>query len=131
FTGMGGNAILLQTGGTNFCSGSIQVYDEGASLLNEPFRGAGSYVLSNGVLCVSNTVRSWMSSFQQWGGWHTNAGTEVAGDTLANCQIRHRSFPLCGGTLITPSINVSLGDFIQSGGTNHVSSEVDLGTGGS
>jgi hypothetical protein len=130
FTGMGGNAVLLQTGGTNFCNGSLQVYDTRAALMNMPFWGPGSYVLSNGVLCVSNTVRSWMSSFQQWGGWHTNAGTQVAGDTRPNWEIRSGSFTLGGGTLITPSITVQLGDFTQSGGTNRVSGDVGIGIGG-
>jgi hypothetical protein len=130
FTGMGGNAVFVQTGGTNFCNGSMQVYDTRAALINVPFWGPGSYVLSNGVLCVSNTVRSWMSRFQQWGGWHTNAGTEVAGDTRPNWEIRSGSFTLGGGTLITPSITVELGDFTQSGGTNRVSGDVGIGIGG-
>ena len=129
FTGMGGNAVLLQTGGTNFCNGSILVYDARASLLNVPFWGAGSYVLSNGVLCVSNTVRSWMSSFQQWGGWHTNAGTEVTGDTFPNNVIRTGSFALGGGILITPYISVNLGNFTQTAGTNSVNGDVGVGTG--
>jgi hypothetical protein len=128
FTGIGGGALLLQTGGTNLCNGNIQVYDEGASLINEPFEGAGSYVLSNGVLYVTGSVISWMSSFQQWGGWHTNAGTRVTGETLPSFYLRTGSFTLGGGILITPSISVSLGDFAQSGGTNYVSGEVDLGS---
>ncbi len=131
FTGMVGNAVVLQTGGTNFCNGSLEVYDETASLMNEPFWGAGSYALSNGVLCVSGTVRAWMGSFQQSGGWHTNAGTEVAGETMPNWEIRTGSFTLGGGTLITPSISVDFGNFTQSGGTNRVSGEVELGTDGS
>jgi hypothetical protein len=131
FYGMVGNASLLQTGGTNFCNGSIEVYDTRDALINVPFWGPGSYVLSNGVLCVSSTVRSWMSSFEQWGGWHTNAGTEVAGDTLPDFEIRTGSFILGGGNLITPSISVDLADFSQSGGTNYVSGEVDIGKDGS
>src|SRR5437764_8302404 len=129
--GMGGNAVLLQTGGTNFCNGSIEVYNEGDALINVPFWGAGSYILSNGVLCVSGTIRAWLSSFQQWGGWHTNAGTEVSGGTFPGWEIRTGSFTLGGGTLITPSINVKLGDFTQSGGANRVSGNVAIGTDGS
>src|SRR5205085_1167530 len=44
FTGMGGSAVLLQTGGTNFCNGPLLVYNEGDALVNVPFDGAGSYV---------------------------------------------------------------------------------------
>jgi hypothetical protein len=91
--------------------------------------GPGRYILSNGVLCVSSTVRSWLSSFEQWGGWHTNAGTQVDGGVYPGFEIRTGSFTLGGGTLITPSISINLGYFTQSAGTNCVSGDVGVGTG--
>jgi len=128
--GLSANATLLQTGGTNFCNGVLTAYHEyGAPGIPLAFFGPGRYVLSNGVLCVSSTVRAWLGDFQQWGGWHTNAGTEVAGDIFPNWDIRTGRFTLGGGTLITPSISVKLGDFTQSGGTNQVSGDVRVGTG--
>jgi hypothetical protein len=128
--GMSMDATLLQLGGTNFCDGSLVVYHEyGFAGISLPGNGPGRYLLTNGVLCVSNSVRSWMGSFQQWGGWHTNAGTAVDGDVFPNFVIHTGSFTLGGGTLITPSISVNLGDFIQSGGTNQVSGAVGVGTG--
>jgi hypothetical protein len=122
------DATLLQTGGTNFCNGTLTAYHEyGAPGVGVPFIGPGRYVLSNGVLCVSSTVHSWMGDFLQWGGWHTNAGTEVTGGIYPNWEIRTGSFTLGGGTLVTPSISVALGTFTQSGGTNQVSGNVNIG----
>jgi len=122
------NATLLQTGGTNFCNGSLTAYHVyGAPGIGSPFLGPGRYVLSNGVLCVTGTVQSWLTTFEQWGGWHTNAGTQVKGETFPGFEIRTGSFTLGGGTLITPSINLGLGNFAQSGGTNLVSGEVGVG----
>jgi hypothetical protein len=124
------NATLLQTGGTNFCSGVLTAtHDYGAPGIPVPVFGPGRYVLSNGVLSVSSTVRAWLGTFEQWGGWHTNAGTEVAGDTFPNWEIRTGSFTLGGGTLITPSITVERGNFVQSAGTNTVSGNVGIGIG--
>jgi hypothetical protein len=124
------DATLLQTGGTNFSDGAFVVHHEyGFPGVGLPGLGPGRYILSNGVLCVSSTVRSWMGSFQQWGGWHTNAGTEVNGDVFPSFVIHTGSFTLGGGTLITPSISINLGDFTQSAGTNHVSGTIGVGTG--
>lgn len=130
--GLGFNATLLQTGGTNFCNGPMTLYHEyGAPGVPLPGLGPGRYILSNGVLCASGTVCSKTSGdFQQWGGWHTNAGTQVYGDIFPIWQIEAGSFTLGGGTLITPSISAALGDFTQSGGTNQVSGEVGVGPGG-
>src|SRR5258706_13968430 len=121
---MGVNATLLQTGGTNFCDGSLIVYREDGSPAGSAFTGPGHFVLSNGVVCVSSTVWSGYygagGDFQQWGGWHTNAGILVKGDTAPNWVLKTSSFKLGGGTLITPSISIGLGDFTQSGVTNRV-----------
>src|SRR5205807_820121 len=74
------DATLLQTGGTNFCNGQLTAYHEyGFPGVPMEFYGPGRYVLSNGVLCVSGPVSAYLGSFEQWGAWHTNAGTGVSG----------------------------------------------------
>jgi hypothetical protein len=130
-----GNATLLQTGGTNFCDGPMTVYNS-RSLpgVGADFFGPGHYVLSNGVLYVSSTVSSGNydggGDFQQWGGWHTNAGTHVIGvDDGQLGGLRRSSFTLGGGTMVTASISIDYGSLVQSGGTNRVSGDVDVGTG--
>src|SRR5207249_4806859 len=94
------------------------------------------YVLSNGVLYVTGTVNSGSpyydggGDFQQWGGWHTNAGTYTVGTDLGQLGgVRLSSFTVGGGTLVTPSISVDYANFIQSGGTNRISGDVGVGTG--
>ena len=42
-------------------------------------------------------------------------------------KLRTGRFSLGGGTLLTPWINVGLGTFTQSGGTNYVSGNVTVG----
>jgi hypothetical protein len=134
---IGVNATLLQTGGTNFCNGGLTVfYMLGAPGVGADYYGPGHYVLSNGVLCVTGTVSSGSpyydgrGDFQQWGGWHTNAGTFVIGNDLGQLGgLRASSFTLGGGTMITPSISINYGSFSQSGGTNHVSASINVGTG--
>jgi hypothetical protein len=127
------NATLLQTGGTNFCDGPLIAYHEyGAPGVPVAGIGPGRYILSNGVLNVSSTVRSWTGGgFAQWGGSHTNASTEVRGEIYPGWEIRAGHYVLGGGTLVTPSISIRLGDFSQSDGINQVSGEVAVGTAGS
>lgn len=134
---IGVNATLLQTGGTNLCDGPLATFNmRGAPGVGAPYYGPGHYILSDGVLYVSGTVSSGSPSydgggdFQQWGGWHTNAGTIVIGQDMGQLGgLRLSSFALGGGTMLTPSVSISLGTFTQSGGTNQVSGDVRVGNG--
>jgi hypothetical protein len=123
------NATVLQTGGTNLCDYLSVHHEYGATGI--PQNGPGRYVLSNGVLKVSNYTRSdGGGNFQQWGGLHTNAETRVTGYDDGRHGPRLGGFTLGGGILLTPSISINFGGLLQSGGTNRVSGNVVVGTQG-
>src|SRR5437899_12908616 len=99
------NAAMVQTGGTNFCNGTINVFY--ASLV--PPAGPGIYLLSNGVLYATGVVSSGGGgNFSQWGGSQTNAGISVTGAHNGWLGRRVRSFTRGGGTVCTPWIAIAL-----------------------
>jgi hypothetical protein len=112
---------VLQTGGTHF-TGIISIGTLGPGSL-----GTGSYVLSNGVLYASGGVfMGPPGNFTQWGGFQTNAGINLQG-TLDRFSVPQPSaYTLAGGLILTPSLNISVGTFTQSGGSNLVSGNVTL-----
>jgi hypothetical protein len=123
------NATVQQTGGTNFCDSITLFYSYGATGI--PVTGPGRYVLSNGVLNVSGqTFCDGGGSFRQWGGVHTNAGTELKGYDDGRRGPRYGGLALGAGLFLTPYIGIDFGSFLQSGGTNRVSGAVVLGTAG-
>jgi hypothetical protein len=121
------DATFVQTGGTNDCEGALSVY-RAYGTPNFPQTGPGRYVLSNGVLrVVGQSGADAGGDFQQWGGWHTNGVTVVRGYGGAPEGSRVARFTLGGGMLETPGILMEdLSVFLQSGGTNRVSGQVDL-----
>ncbi len=127
FTGSTLNGTFLQTGATNYCD-AISVWNDPGSSAT-PDYGSGHFVLSNGVLYVSNLTYSHDGGdFQQWGGLHTNAGTVLAGESVAPYHDKNLAkHILGGGTLLTPSIDINYGTFTQSGGTNLVATHVAIG----
>lgn len=115
---------FLQTGGTNV-TGSITDGE-----LTDYSVGAGSYVLSNGVLHASGTVYVGPAGeFSQWGGLETNAGFNVAGMLDEFYNPEPSAAELGGGTMLAPSVLVNVGTFTQSGGTNLVAGTVTVNGG--
>jgi hypothetical protein len=115
---------FLQTGGTNL-TGSITDGE-----LTSYSIGAGSYVLSNGVLYASGMVFIGPpGGFSQWGGLETNAGFNVAGMLDEFYNPEPSAAVLGGGTMLSSSILVNTGTFTQSGGTNLVAGTVTINSG--
>ncbi len=113
------DGLLLQTGGTNF-AGTVQLGNN---------YGTGSYVLSNGVLNATGLEIGYFATpqgsidgctFTQSGGVNTNGGVEIYGSYGQNFMVTRSVYALNGGTLATPSIDLTMGAVAQSGGTNSV-----------
>ena len=111
-----GGGDFVQNGGTNF-AGNLSM-----SL------GPGSYTLAGGVLNASNlTIVPFnghlgfsANTFNQSAGYHTNGAVSLTGAIGFGNVIAPASYDLSGGTLETPSMTLSMGAVVQSGGTNKV-----------
>ena len=107
-----GAGAVVQSGGTDN-AGNITM-------------GVGSYSLEGGVLTASNLalptvsdrIGSFGSSFDQSGGFFSNGGVTMNG--VVDNGLQPSTYTLSGGELATPTINMTLGLFNQSGGTNNV-----------
>jgi hypothetical protein len=112
----------LQTGGTNSL-GQLWV-GYGISM----GAGFGYYTMSNGVLSTSGTTVNAWGQFHQYGGSHLVSGAlNVAGGMDSPYSSVCAVYTLDGGTLAASSLNASLCNFTQSGGTNQISGDVTLG----
>ncbi len=113
---------VLQTGGTNE-PGSLQV-GFGISM----GAGIGDYTLSNGVLATTGTTVAPWGSFQQQGGIHAIDGAlnVTGGLGIGNSSI-FAIYGLNGGLLTANSLNATLCEFTQTGGTNQISGNVLVG----
>lgn len=104
---------LQQSGGTNSVTDTISL-----GTLTSYYADEGFYNLSNGVLVASNILVGPSSRFEQEGGSCTlTGGIEVFTDFDA---LRGGIGSLIGGTLSSPSIDLSFGLFFQSNSTNLV-----------
>lgn len=103
---------FLQTGGTNDVSAlTVGVVD---------FGGSGGYALSNGVLNTEETLVSYYGTIEQSGGEHLVAGSLNlhGGLVMRGGGEADAFYYLNGGNLRSESIDIVIGDFSQSGGTN-------------
>lgn len=113
---------FVQSGGTNQ-PGTLSVgfgIAQGA--------GFGYYTLSNGLLTTSGTtVRPW-GNFQQQGGFHTVSGAlNVTGALGSQNSSVSAVYTLGDGLLTANSLNASICQFNQNGGTNQISGNILIG----
>jgi hypothetical protein len=107
-----GAGDVVQTGGTDN-AGNITM-------------GVGSYTLEGGVLTASNLalptvsdrIGSFGSSFSQSGGFFDSGSVTMIG--VVDNGLQPATYTLSGGELQTPTINMTMGLFNQTGGTNNV-----------
>lgn len=112
---------------TSFGAGSV-VQTGGTVNAGNITMGIGSYTLEGGVLTASNLalptlsdrLGSFGSSFDQSGGFFTNGGVTMNGVFDLRNGLQPSTYTLSGGELKTPTVNMTLGLFNQSGGTNSV-----------
>jgi hypothetical protein len=118
-----GSGDVKQSGGTNFAL-SLTVGN------GSRFGGAGSYMLSNGVVEVdSSTSLRALGTFEQWNGSHTIASNlMMRGSDLGSLGgIAPATYTLRGGTLSAMSLNMWIANFVQQGGSNVIRGEVATG----
>jgi hypothetical protein len=111
--GFSGEGAVLQAGGTNL--------SDGLRLGDYSYWGGGSYTLSNGVLITPETSVNFNGLFEQWGGRHEIHGELVIEGALippSPGYVARAEYILGDGQLMTDSVTVSWGDYVQSGGTN-------------
>lgn len=117
------SAGFLQTGGTNFTT-LLSIGNWPPPLMNgSPF---GGYALSNGVLVTSSSALGPFGSFQQSDGAHITDSLALHGDQTGPTWASYASYTLAGGSLSAGSLDLSLGYFTQSGGTNQVVGDLTL-----
>lgn len=88
--------------------------------------GVGSYTLAGGVLTASNLALPTASSrlgsagtsFDQSGGFFSSGSVTMNG--VVDNGLQPSTYTLSGGELQTPSISMTIGLFVQIGGTNNV-----------
>src|SRR5262249_3586249 len=116
-------ASFLQTGGTNF-TGVLNI-----GTFPPPFFNAspsGSYTLSNGVLETSSTVLGPFGNMEQWGGIHSANSLELSGDETAPFAASPASYTFRNGVISTRALSLSLGRFVQRGGTNQIAGNLTV-----
>jgi hypothetical protein len=119
-----GQSYFFQNGGTNNCTNGLGI-GTGAPLIGT---APGSYVLSNGVLVIPYLEVGLSGSFDQFGGSCTvKGGLSVTGGERAENYWLWGAGSLAGGNLSANSFSVSIGNFMQSGGTNEVAGELAIG----
>ncbi len=123
--GAEGGGTFYQTGGTN---------SPGAISLGTP-DGSGNYNLSGGVLVTSGVGLSTsdgasgnvsLSGFIQSGGYHQTGGIGIGGAETRFFTVAPSIYQLTGGILDAGGINMNMGIFEQTGGTN-VAGTITLG----
>ena len=118
-----GAGAVQQSGGTNFAA-SLDIGN------GSRFGGWGSYVLSNGVVAVSSstTLRA-LGTFDQWDGVHTIASNLVMrGSDLGQLGgIAPAVYSLRNGTLSAMSLSMWIANFVQEGGSNRITGDIDIG----
>jgi hypothetical protein len=111
-----GDALVVQSGGTNFA-------------LDLGSYGTGNYVLSNGYSCLSNLNIGLRSTFHQFGGTQILTNGLILASSYAD--VRHEqsfaggTYWLSGGTFTTPWMMVNY-YYHQDGGTNLVAGDINL-----
>jgi len=116
-----GGVGFLQTGGTNQ-TGSLSLGNAWPPYFNaSPW---GNYTLSNGVLVTTTTSLGPWGGFTQVGGTHTSGGLAMHGDMVGPYWASYAIYRLVGGTLSTHGIDICVGQFEQSGGTNQVAGDL-------
>ena len=119
-----GQGYFLQNGGTNNCTSGLGI-GTGAPLIGA---SPGSYVLSNGVLVIPDLEIGLSGSFDQFGGSCTvKGGISVTGSERGENYWLWGAGSQSGGNLSANSFSVSIGNFMQSGGTNDVAGELAIG----
>ncbi len=110
----GGNANMLQTGGTNY--GSLDIGSQ----------GYGTYTMSNGVSCATNLSIGHAGSYFQAGGAQAVTGTISIDEQQVNFEAYEGgSFNLNDGQ-ISASALYSKGYYNQTGGTNVISGDITI-----
>ena len=119
-----GSGSVTQTGGTNLCGLSI----------GNPFGlfsglvGSGSYTLSNGVIQTTQIAINGAGTFTQWGGNLIDYGTlDISGTQVALGDFAFANYALNDGALASDALNVQTGSFSQSGGTNQIGGDLNVG----
>ncbi len=103
---------FVQNGGTNDTAAlTVGIVD---------FGGAGEYNLSNGVLNTEQTLVSYFGTMNQSGGEHNvaRALNLHGGIVLRGGGEVDALYCLDGGSLRSDAIDIVIGSFLQSGGTN-------------
>jgi hypothetical protein len=119
-----GPSSFLQTGGTNTSSAPFEIGTVVPSFGLAP----GDFTLSNGVVTVPGMTVGPFGSYTQQGGSCTVDGTIVV--TGANIALNSYAWGdgyLGAGTLSSTGIDVSIGGFSQTGGTNIVQGDLNVG----
>lgn len=123
--GVSGNGTLIQNGGTVKTTFGIYVAASG---------GAGTYLMNGGT--ISSTLEAANESIGDNGnGLFRQTGGTNKPDSLTVGYAGNGTYDLGGGSLITGAENIgngtsATGNFLQSGGSNAVSGQVNLMTQG-
>ncbi|MGN6554345.1 MAG: hypothetical protein ACTHLW_11570 [Verrucomicrobiota bacterium] len=114
WAGAGGQAMAVQTGGTNF--GNLDLGNA----------GSGTYVLSNGVSLTASVIVGPRGYFEQWNGIQAvNGEIQIREDWVSRDLLGWGSYDLNGGNLSSASLFVG-GHYTQNSGTNVVVGDVTV-----